>query len=89
MEQNREKLMKMIQELSFAKIETELFLDTHKDCKRAIEYYREILEKLGDLMTEYQNKYGPIYTEGVVGDSWSWVEGKWPWHSSDGEVEES
>ena len=30
-------------------------------------------------MTEYQNKYGPLFAEGVVGDRWTWVDGAWPW----------
>ena len=74
-------LMRKIQELSFAKVETELYLDTHPECQRALEYYREILRALDEVMTEYQNKYGPIYTEGVMGDRWTWVEGAWPWQN--------
>ena len=74
-------LLKKIQALSFAKVETELFLDTHPDCTTALNYYKDILEELDELMTEYQNKYGPLFAEGVVGDRWSWVDGKWPWQT--------
>ena len=76
---NREELMKRIQELSFVKVETELFLDTHPDCKSALDYYRNITEELDMAMTEYQNKYGPIVAEASMGDKWSWIEGAWPW----------
>ena len=76
---SKESLMKKVQELSFAKVETELYLDTHPESKEALNYYRDILSRLDDAMTEYQNKYGPIFAEGVVGDRWSWVEGAWPW----------
>ena len=72
-------LLKKIQELSFAKVETELYLDTHTDSKQALDYYRDILNRLDEAMTEYQNKYGPLFAEGVVGDRWTWVDGKWPW----------
>ena len=72
-------LLKKIQELSFAKVETELYLDTHPDSKQALDYYRDILNRLDEAMTEYQNKYGPLFAEGVVGDRWTWVDGKWPW----------
>ena len=75
----KDALLKKIQALSFAKVETELYLDTHPDSKSALDYYRGILNKLDEAMTEYQNKYGPLFAEGVVGDRWSWVEGKWPW----------
>lgn len=77
----RTALMRKIQELSFAKVETELYLDTHPECQRALEYYRDIVRALDQAMTEYQNKYGPIYTEGVMGDRWTWVEGAWPWQN--------
>lgn len=84
--QNRKnQLMRKIQELSFAKVETELYLDTHPDCKMALEYYRNILSELDGVMTEYQNKYGPIFAEGTVGDRWTWANDKWPWHL-DGEM---
>ena len=75
----REALMRKIQALSFAKVEAELYLDTHPDARAALDYYREILNKLDEAMTEYQNKYGPLFAEGVVGDRWTWVDGKWPW----------
>lgn len=75
----KEALLKKIQALSFVKVETELYLDTHPDSKAALDYYRDILSQLDEAMTEYQNKYGPLFAEGVVGDRWSWVEGAWPW----------
>ena len=77
--QNREALLRKIQALSFAKVETELYLDVHPDAEGALEYYRNILRELDGAMTEYQNEYGPLFAEGVVGDRWTWVEGKWPW----------
>jgi spore coat protein JB len=77
--QGRENLLRKIQALSFAKVETELYLDTHPDSREALEYYRNTLSELDEAMTEYQNKYGPLFAEGVVGDRWTWVDGKWPW----------
>ncbi len=72
-------LLRKIQALSFAKVETELYLDTHPDSKQALEYYRDILKELDDAMTKYQNEVAPLVAEGVVGDSWTWVKDKWPW----------
>lgn len=79
MENNRKSLMRKIQELSFAKVETELYLDAHPDNKAAIAYYRDILSNLDELMTKYQNEVGPIFQEGIVGDEWLWVKKPWPW----------
>lgn len=76
---SRTELLRKVQALSFAKVETELYLDTHPDSQQALSYYKEILGKLDEAMTEYQNKYGPLFAEGVVGDRWAWVEGAWPW----------
>lgn len=75
----KDALLNKIQALSFAKVESELYLDTHPDSRAALDYYRGILDQLDEAMTEYQNKYGPLFAEGVVGDRWTWVEGKWPW----------
>ena len=72
-------LLRKVQALSFAKVETELYLDTHPESTQALNYYKKILEQLDDAMTEYQNKYGPLFAEGVVSDRWTWVEGAWPW----------
>lgn len=79
MDNMREGLLRKVQALSFAKVEAELYLDTHPDSREALNYYRNILTQLDDAMTEYQNKYEPLFSEGVVGDRWTWVEGKWPW----------
>ena len=75
----KNELLRKVQALSFAKVETELYLDTHPDSSQALNYYKKILAELDEAMTEYQNKYGPLFAEGVVGDRWTWVEGAWPW----------
>ena len=77
--QSRENLLRKVQALSFAKVETELYLDTHPESSQALNYYKNILSELDEAMTEYQNKYGPLFAEGVVGDRWTCVEGRWPW----------
>ena len=77
--QTKNDLLRKVQALSFAKVETELYLDTHPDSQQAMSYYENILSELDEAMTEYQNKYGPLFAEGVVGDRWTWVEGTWPW----------
>lgn len=76
---NKAELMKRIQELSFAKLEAELFLDTHPECKQALDYHRKMIGELDPLMAEYQNRFGPIVKEGVSSDKWNWIDGPWPW----------
>ena len=39
---NREKLMREIQEVSFALVDLNLFLDSHPDCKVALDYFKDM-----------------------------------------------
>ncbi len=76
-----------IQKLSFAKTETELFLDTHPECTQALDYYRRTVNELDALRTEYQHKFGPIVAAESMGDRWTWIDGAWPWqHESENRV---
>ncbi len=76
---NREELMDKIHALSFAMTEAQLFLDTHPDCRAALDYFRGLRDELDGYMTEYQNKHGPLFADMTVGDKWVWVDGPWPW----------
>ena len=73
-------LMRKIQELAFAKTETELYLDTHPDNTMALEYYAKINAELMEYAMQYTNKYGPIVAGESMGETWSWVKNPWPWH---------
>ena len=73
-------LMKKIQSLAFAKVESELFLDTHPECRQALEYYKDVVKNLQEATAEYSAKYGPLFSSDVQGDKWTWTDGKWPWH---------
>ena len=79
---NRDELMKKIHALSFAMTEAQLFLDTHPDCRDALTYFRARRAELDDAMTEYQNKYGPLFADMTVGDRWTWIDGPWPWQNN-------
>ena len=76
---NRDELMDKIHALSFAMTEAQLFLDTHPDCRDALIYLKGMGEELDTAMTEYQNKYGPLFADMTVGDKWTWIDGPWPW----------
>ena len=75
----REELMDKIHALSFAMTEAQLFLDTHPDCRAALDYFRNLRDELSLLTTEYQNKCGPLFADMTVGDKWAWIDGPWPW----------
>ena len=75
----KEELMDKIHALSFAMTEAQLFLDTHPDCRAALDYFRAAKDEMDMAMTEYQNKYGPLLADMTVGDKWAWTDGPWPW----------
>ncbi len=77
---DREKLMKMISQASFAMDDTRLFLDTHPNCQEAIEYYNKAKKAREAAKEEYTRKYGPLsYYQIDVENHWTWNEGPMPW----------
>ena len=76
-------LLKRLQALAFAKTECELYLDAYPECSAALDHYKGIVKEYLELMNKYENEYGPIRQENVVGDSWGWVKTPWPWQTAD------
>ncbi len=77
---DKQKLMRQIQNCSFALTEANLYLDSHPTCPMGLEYYAKHKKEYDELMKEYAEKYGPI----TVGQSstekkWSWVTTPFPW----------
>ncbi len=83
MNKEQAKAMHQLQKLSFAMYETILFLDSHPDNSAAMRYYHDVAEAYETAKRAYEEKYGPISISGgthnVHGDSWTWVDGPWPW----------
>ena len=80
-----EMLMKKLQELAFAKVECELYLDAYPECATALEYYRGVISEYSKLAELYENTVGPIRQENVAADKWTWVDTPWPWQMTGGE----
>ena len=75
-------MMRKIQEIDFAIIDLNLFLDTHPQCKEAITLFKELSATSKSLKNDYQARYGPLYVYNSSNpDYFEWVEkcGKWPW----------
>ncbi len=76
-------LYEKIRSLGFVKAELELYLDTHPDCRTALDYYYKTLAELKKLTDEYQNTVGPLTAMGVTDtERWTWVDGPWPWQTA-------
>ena len=79
MNKDKESIKRRVDELSFVKVETELFLDTHPDCRQALDYYHRILDELRAAELEYINAYGPLVASESSTERWNWVDTPWPW----------
>ena len=76
-------LDEQIRALGFVKAELELYLDTHPNCRIALDYYYRTVEELKRLTEMYQNTVGPLTAMGNVStERWQWVDGPWPWQQA-------
>ena len=79
-EKDRMLLLKKISEASFAMDEARLFLDTHPDCREALEYYQNMCAVREQLVKEYGKNFGPLFSyDCFCKDTWEWVNYPWPW----------
>ena len=81
----RNDLLKKIQQLNFAMIDTGLYLNNQPDCKEALALYDRIRMAYLCAKKEYEDQYGPLTYDGVntKHDGWSWLHGPWPWNGEE------
>ena len=72
-----------IQELSFACVDLNLYLDTHPDDEKALCLHNKYCKEYRDLTDKYQKVYGPL-TINYPCNKWRWLESPWPWESWEG-----
>lgn len=77
---SQSRLYRKLQELSFALIETHLYLDTHPTSRAALDYYRTTKAEYDRLVAEYEASHAPVTPHVREGDrDWRWVREPWPW----------
>ena len=77
---NRQQLMSKIQQTGFALYDTSLFLDSHPECKAALEFFAENQRMYDQYMVEYEKNFGPLRAfDTDTGKGWTWIQGPWPW----------
>lgn len=79
--QSREYLMLKIQELSFACVDMNLYLDNNPEDKKAIDTYNSLSAQFAQARCAYESKYGPLTNFGYAPSAypWQWVCEPWPW----------
>ena len=80
-EMNRRELFEYINQISFAVDDVKLFLDTHPENQKALDYFQKYKEKRIEALKEYAEVYGPLTVDTVSenSDCWSWINEPWPW----------
>ena len=74
------KLIRELQLVDFAMIETILYLDAYPCSKEALDYYHKLHAERNKLHALLNQSDRPIYAqENVSQTDWNWVKGPWPW----------
>ena len=77
---SREMMMQRVREAAFALIDIGMYLDTHPDDEKAMDYYNKYQQMYKEAVRDYEEHFGPIRVNGVnTCDGWTWTEGPWPW----------
>lgn len=80
---DKDKLFCTIQMYGFAIDEITLYLDTHPNCRNALNYYHKYNDLRKAAIEEYNRLYGPLTAKQVKNsEKWTWVKEPWPWERS-------
>ena len=81
--ESRQELMLRIQELSFACVDLNLYLDNHPEDKNAINTYNKLVTQFVQARCAYESKYGPLLLSSNALNTypWAWNNSPWPWES--------
>ncbi|GAA0123826.1 MAG: spore coat protein CotJB [Clostridium argentinense] len=87
---NANELLSAIREYQFYAIELNLYLDNFPNDERAKKDFKITSHKLSCLISEYEEKYGPLTNFGsaFVENPSAWVKEPWPWESKQNRGEE-
>ena len=77
----RERLLRNIQETSFAVDEARLYLDTHPSDKKAQQYFDKYNDMRRKAIQEFEQYYGPMLTDNIEATKtgWTWIDPPFPW----------
>jgi spore coat protein JB len=77
----RSELLLKIQELEFAVIELNLFLDNFPQNQEALANFNTFTCELMKLKKQFEAKYGMLTNFGYAQSQapWTWVNDPWPW----------
>ena len=73
-----------LQQLSFALVDLNLYLDTHPQCQKAIEDFNTLFQKYWESKSNYEAQHGPLTNFGFSPASYpsQWINNPWPWEKA-------
>jgi spore coat protein JB len=73
--------LQTVQELGFALVDMNLYLDTHPADANALAVFNDLATRYEAAHSNYEAQYGPLINFGTSGpvSSWIWAEEPWPW----------
>lgn len=80
---NHNQMLRDIQQLEFAALDLNLYLDTHPDSKEALIDFNTITRQLANKKRLYELNYGPLTNFGYAPSKypWEWTKSPWPWEN--------
>lgn len=77
---SKDQLMSEIQQVGFAVVDLQLFLDTHPTDRKALAQFNQYASQLKNLKEEYSKAYGPIEQLAPTEKyPYAWILPPWPW----------
>lgn len=73
------RLLREIQAVDFAVYDLALFLDTHPDCRRALEDHNRFAQRSKQLKSTFEQRYGPLRLDSVSQYPYRYIDDPWPW----------
>ena len=78
-------LLKKIMAVDFARVDLNLYLDTHPMDRKALAQYNKYVCELKNLTKRFEKLYGPIHLMQQIDYPWAWLNQPWPWRIDFGE----
>lgn len=76
----RNQLMQVIRKYDFALYDLALYLDTHTQCREALQLFQKYRSLRQAAVDEYVRRFGPInHTQSDSQKQWNWAKGPYPW----------
>lgn len=80
--------LKELQEVEFALIDLNLYLDTHPNDEEAMKKMAKYMETATELHTKYQETHTPLFATNVRTNEEQnkWLNDPWPWENQERRV---